>query len=137
MVKATIVYAILLVVLGVGMYALALSGLIPWMKVSGTILIPAYMAVPFFAIGFGSMVKPSLRKHLMHLSAALSLLLVLMGLGMCFGSLAKAGFSISELERPMAPLATGLLGLLSLGYLGVCVRSFIQARKNRLSPAAA
>lgn len=136
MVKVTLVYAVLMVVLGVGMYGIAAAGLIEGAKASTTALIPTFLAFPFFGFAYGSMVRPPLRKHLMHAAAGLSLLLVLMGLGMSLSGLVKAGFDVSALPRPLATLATGLMGVLSLWYLVMCVRSFIAARKERLGGAA-
>ncbi len=131
MAKMTIVYAVLLVVLGVGMYGIAAGGLIEGTKGSTTALIPAFLAVPFFILGGVAMASDGMRKHLMHAAVAVALLLVLMGLGMSLWGLVKAGFDVGELSRPLATLATGLMGLISLAYVGMGVRSFIAAKKAR------
>jgi hypothetical protein len=60
-----------------------------------------------------------------------------MGLGMAVASLARAGFDVNQLARPRAVLAQGIMGSLSLGYVLLCVKSFIDARKARQAAGAA
>lgn len=132
----TLGYAVSMVVLGVGMYGVAASGMIEGTKASVTALIPAFASVPFFLFGLLSMAKDSLRKHLMHAAAALALLLAAMGLFMAVGGLVKAGFDVSQLQRPLATVGTALMGLLSTTFVVLCVKSFIAARKARLATAA-
>jgi hypothetical protein len=129
----TIVFAALLFGLGVAMYMLA-SGA---GAASRTALFPAVFGIPFLALGLLAMALPKQRKHLMHASAAVATLVALMGLGMAVASLARAGFDVNQLARPRAVLAQGIMGSLSLGYVLLCVKSFIDARKARQVAGAA
>lgn len=131
MVFLTLVYAVAMVGLGAGMYWLAGSGMIEGATQSWTALIPAFAAVPFVLFAVMSIIKPSSRKHMMHGAALFALVLTAGGLYMSISGLVRAGFSVSELPRPLATLATGLMGVLSLAYLVMCVRSFIAARRAR------
>lgn len=133
----TVGYAVSLILLGVGAFFIALSGggtnatTAPTAVAKITALIPAFAAVPFLLFGGISLAKPSLRKHLMHAAAGLALLLVLGGLGMSLPKLIPAGFSPSNLARPLATFAQLVMGLLSTGYLALCIKSFIDARRSR------
>ena len=131
MVLLTLMYAMAMVGLGAGMYWLAGSGMIEGAKQSWTALIPAFAAIPFFVFFVMSVIKPSSRKHMMHGAALFALVLTAGGLYMSVSGLVKAGFSVSELPRPLATLATGLMGVLSLVFLAMCVRSFVVARRAR------
>ncbi len=131
----TIVFAVLLFGLGVAMYMLA-SGAGAAGGASRTALFPAVFGIPFLALGLLAMALPKQRKHLMHASAAVATLVTLMGLGMAVASLARAGFDVNQLARPRAVLAQGIMGSLSLGYVLLCVKSFMDARKARQVGAA-
>lgn len=131
MVFWTFIYAVAMVGLGAGMYWLAGSGLIEGTKASWTALIPAFAALPFFAFGFVSLVVPAARKHVMHAAALFALLLTAGGLFMSLSGLVRAGFDVSQLPRPLATLATGLMGVLSLLFLILCIQSFLRARRLR------
>ncbi len=128
----TIVFAALLFGLGVTMYMLA-SGA---GAASRTALFPAVFGIPFLVLGLLAMALPKQRKHLMHASAAVATLVTLMGLGMAAASLARAGFDVNQLARPRAVLAQGIMGSLSLGYVLLCVKTFIDARKARQAAGA-
>jgi hypothetical protein len=128
----TIVFATLLFGLGVAMYMLA-SGA---GAASRTALFPAVFGIPFLVLGLLAMAFPKQRKHLMHASAAVATLVALMGLVMAAASLARAGFDVNQLGRPRAVLAQGIMGSLSLGYVLLCVKSFVDARKARQAAGA-
>lgn len=132
MAKYTLVYGVLLVLLGVVMYGIAAAGVVSGATASRTALFPSVFGIPFLALGAVALgAKPGVRKHLMHAAAALALLLVLMGLGMAAAALARAGFDPGELKRPLATLAQAIMGALSAGFVAVCVKSFIAARRSR------
>lgn len=135
MVLWTFIYAVAMVALGVFMYWLAGSGLIEGTKASWTALIPAFAALPFFAFAFVGMLLPATRKHVMHAAAAFSLLLAAGGLFMSISGLVRAGFDVGQLPRPLATLATGLMGVISLLFLLLCIQSFIRARRVRAAVA--
>ena len=128
----TIVFATLLFGLGVAMYLLASGAGVA----SRTALFPAVFGIPFLVLGLLAMAFPKQRKHLMHASAAVATLVALMGLGMAAVSLARAGFDVNQLGRPRAVLAQGIMGSLSLGYVLLCVKSFMDARKARQAGGA-
>ncbi len=120
MVNYTFVYAASLALLGVAGYIL--TG-----QESVTALIPAFFAIPFLLLALFAR-KESLRKHLMHAA----LLLALLALFGSAGGLASLPglLSGSEVERPSAVVAQSVMSLLTLVYLALGVRSFIQARKT-------
>ena len=126
--RITIGYAVLLILLGVGTYMAAVLGL-TGSNASVTALIPAFAGVPFLILGAVSLANDSLRKHMMHAAAALALLLALAGLGMGIKG-AAGGF-----ERPLATVAQLVMGLLSAGFVFLCVKSFRDARKARQAAA--
>ncbi len=110
----------LLVVVGlVGYFA---TGMASW-----TALIPAILGLFFLACGGLAKWKDSLRKHLMHAAAGLSLI----GL---FGT--RKGFFNSfalmqgaEMERAEAVIAQAVTFIILAVFLGLCIRSFIAARR--------
>ncbi len=116
----TIGYGALLVALGVG-------GFVATGAEHKTALIPAGFGA--VAIGLGVLAKQEkFRMHAMHGSA-------LLGLLGFFGSvrgLSKlpAVLSGGDVERPAAVVAQSLMAVLSAGYVALCVRSFIAARRS-------
>ena len=94
-----------------------------------TALIPAYIGLFLSLLALLGQ-KENLRKHVMHAA-------MLIGLLALFGtvrSLLKlpAAFD-GTAERPAAIYAQAATALLSVAYLGLGVRSFIQARRSRSS----
>ncbi|NDA09616.1 MAG: hypothetical protein EBZ05_01395 [Verrucomicrobia bacterium] len=94
-----------------------------------TALIPAYIGLLLSLLAWLGQ-KENLRKHVMHAA-------MLIGLLALFGtvrSLLKlpAAFD-GTAERPAAIYAQAATALLSVAYLGLGVRSFIQARRSRSS----
>ncbi len=119
----TIVYGVILIVLGVGGY-FGSGG------ASITALFPAFFGIPITICGFVAK-KEHLRKHAMHGAVLLGLL----------GALGTArglpGFfqwiTGGDVERPMAVIAQTVMFVLSAGFVVLCVRSFIAARKAMTS----
>jgi hypothetical protein len=101
----TIVFGAVLVLLGLGGYFGSDTQ-------SMTALIPAFFGVPLALLGLLAL-KDSLRKHAMHLAAMVGLL----------GFLGAAGSLINKLQALMA--------IVCAVFVGLCVRSFIQARRSR------
>jgi len=99
-----------------------------------TALIPAYVGIVFVLLGLLGQ-KESLRKHVMHLAAALSLLLVLGSFGMGLPKIIKyqmdPGSIDPEKVRPLAWWGQVGLGVIMLMFLVLAVKSFVDARKNR------
>lgn len=115
----TIVYGILLVVLGIGGYILTQG-------VSMTALIPAVFGI--VQIGLGLIAQnESRRKHAMHIAAALGVL----GFFGSFKGLIKviASMTGAGLDRPAAAYSQSIMALLSAIFVWLCVNSFIQARR--------
>jgi uncharacterized YccA/Bax inhibitor family protein len=102
-------------------------------KVSMTTLIPAGVGVALLACVAGVIYLPKARKHIMHVAAMIGLIGFIGGFVPIFRS--ETGFSF---ENPA--IRTGLLMSLICGvFVGLCVKSFIDARKARIagSPAVA
>ena len=111
--KQTLVFAALLIVLGVG--AFLSSG-------SETALLPAYPGLALAILGGCALVFEGWRRHLMHVAAVVALL----------GALAPAA-TLSIRAAQMSPLAlTVNIGRFVLcgGLLALMVRSFIAARRS-------
>ena len=124
MARTTLIFGSLLILLGIIPYA-AISTHPP------TALIPAGIGVVFIVLGALAF-KPSLRKHTMHAAAALALL--------GFFATAPAWWKIVHLlagqsvSRPAAVISQSIMALLCAAFVALCVRSFIEARRNPAGP---
>ena len=110
--KLTLVFAALLIALGLG--AFLFSG-------SRTALLPAYVGLVLAIFGGLALAFASGRRHLMHVAAVVALL----------GALAPAA-TLGIRAAQMSPLAlTVNIGMLVLcgGLLGLMVQSFVAARR--------
>ena len=119
--RITMAYAVALMLLGV-------IGYLATGMVSVTALIPMYFGLPVMAVSIGAK-HPARRKHAMHIAAILGLLGFLgsaRGLGGFF-TLIGGG----EVARPGAVVSQTIMAILSLIFVLLCVKSFIDARKNR------
>ena len=118
MASTTIVFGVLLSLLGLGGYVL--SG-----AASVTALIPAFFGLPLMLLGFLAR-SESMRRHAMHAAAALALL-----------GWAGAVFSLMRTptgpRSPAAVISQGAMVLLTAIFVALCVRSFIAARRARTS----
>ena len=94
-----------------------------------TALIPAYIGFVLLVLGLLAR-KESLRKHVMHAAMTLALL-ALFGTVRSFLRLPDAFAGTAE--RPAAVYAQAATAALSLTYLALGIRSFIQARRSRSS----
>lgn len=124
--RITLILGIVLIGLGVGLYLG--SG-----RESVTALIPAFFGAAFVLLGLWAR-SEKWRKHAMHVAAVLSVL----GIGgtakgLIGGIRHLAG---TEAERPMAVLGQSVMCVLCVLFLGLCVRSFIQARKAQAAENA-
>ena len=114
--KLTLIFALLLIALGVG-------GFLP--QGSRTALVPAYVGGILLVLGLLAMAFEVARKHLMHVASVIALL----------GALAPAATLLIRAAQ-MSPLAlTVNVGMLALcGTLLVLqIRSFIAARRARIT----
>jgi hypothetical protein len=123
----SVVFGLLLIALGVWGYwggALGLwepLGLAPPKTLSATALIPAYMGAALVILGLLAF-KASFLKHAMHLAAVIGLV----GLLAAGGRLLQHG-RIDD----VAGASLAAMTLLSAIFVGLCVNSFIQARRRR------
>lgn len=120
MAPITLIYSVLMIALGIGTY-LATD------TTSKTPLIPAGFGIVFLLLGVVAF-NDKIRKHAMHAASALGLVAFLAAVIV----LIIRGGSAS----PTALGELGVMALLSAGFVALCVRSFIEARKARkkLSP---
>jgi len=86
-------------------------------------LSPAFLGVPIALAGLVAALKPSLLKHAMHLAAVLGVLGVVGG----FVPVALRSFNF---DTAAVKVGVGMT-LLSLVFVGLCVKSFIDAKKAR------
>ena len=126
----TLITALLLIVVGVVSYANGTPG--DDGKVSPTALIPAFFGLVLAVCGLLAF-KDNLRKHAMHGAAMVGLLGAIGG----FMPLIRQYNKTGEFDptKPSA-IAGELMILIWAVFVGLCVNSFIQARKARQANAA-
>ena len=120
--SATLAFAFAYLVLGIAGFALTGS-------THKTALIPCIFGFLFLVFGFLAR-KDNLRKHVMHAAVLIALL--------AFLGTARSLSHLPELlngtaEKPAAIITQSLNAGLSLLYIILAVRSFIQARRARSS----
>ena len=127
----TLITAALLVAVGVVGYLQQDPG--PDGKVSPTALIPAAVGAVLAVCGLLAF-NPKLRKHAMHLAAVVGLVGFLGG----FMPLQRQ-YKLTGAVDPLKPSALAGLAMaaICLVFVGLCVNSFIQARKARERAAVA
>jgi hypothetical protein len=117
----TIAFGVVLIVLGVAGY-FGSGG------ASVTALIPAVFGIVLAALGAVAR-NEAMRKHAMHGAVLVGLLGFL---GSARGLLQlPALMSGGEVARPAAVIAQSVMAILMLLFVGICVRSFINARVRR------
>lgn len=115
---------------GVALIALGVVGYVGTEAVSITALIPAVFGAVLVVLGWVALNERS-RKHAMHLAAAVALVGFvgaapgLMGL---WNVMAGA-----EVQRPAAVLSQSVMAILMAVFVGLCVRSFVEARRSRIT----
>jgi multisubunit Na+/H+ antiporter MnhF subunit len=119
--RLTIVFALILVALGVGF----------WLgtgRQSATALIPAFLGVPMAALGLWA-ARRSARGVPMHIAVVLAVL----GFAGSVSGVPKLVTHLGggEVARPEAVLAQSLMALVCLVYVILGVRSFVVARRRR------
>ena len=121
--KATIWFAAALILLGV-------IGYVATGMVSVTALIPAFFGLVFLILGVLAR-KESLAKHVMHAASVLALL----GVAGSFSGIPSVITMLGggAVGMPAAAVSRAIMALLSLGYLVLCIKSFIDARRTRLA----
>jgi hypothetical protein len=126
--KITIAFGVVLIVLGVGAYFA--TGQQSW-----TALIPSIFGVPFVALGAVA-VKGSdkVRMHTMHATVLLALIGCVMTFKGILGTIQHMGGA--EIARPEAAYVRAIMSVLCVVYVVLCVKSFIDARRQRAAGAA-
>jgi len=94
---------------------------------SPTALIPAAIGAVIILAGILSILKPTLRKHAMHLAVLAGVFGVVGG----FMPMNRGGFDFAKASVKAGILTTAI----SAVFVFLCVRSFIAARKARESAA--
>jgi hypothetical protein len=122
------------IVLGVFLGVLGVVGFVATGSEHPTALIPSGFGVLFMLLGVLAR-RDRLRMHVMHVAAMLGLV--------GFAATARGLVGLAQLlaggdlERPAAAVSQSLMALACLAFVGLCVRSFIEARRRRLAREAA
>jgi len=119
--RLTIVYGTILFLLGI-------TGYFATGQQSETALIPSFFGLLIIIAGTLAQ-KESRRKHFMHLAAALALVGFLGSVRGLRGFFTLIGGG--DVERPGAVISQTIMAVLSLIFVLLCVKSFIDARKNK------
>ncbi len=124
--KVTIVFGLLLC----GLSAVVL--LIKQEFKLGTWLIPSAVGLPLLLLGLVAAKSASSRMHVMHAAVTIALL----GGLVAFVQGIRQVIGLLFQDKPILPLAAGMIWamtLLCFIFVGLCVQSFIAARKARQS----
>ena len=116
MASTTILFGALLTLLGLSGYFLTGAS-------SPTALIPAIFGFLLLALGLLARSEP-MRKHAMHAAATVALV-------GCSGALFSLMRASAGPGNPMATLSQGAMAVLTAVFVGLCVKSFIDARRAR------
>lgn len=123
MAKLTMFCGFLLATLGVVTYLFAQQ--FGAEKASPTALIPACLGVPLMLLGWLTVIKPLLRKHLIHTAVLLAALGFLASMTrLCMVMLTTPNFHVGV-------IANMLMAIICAIYVTFAVRSFISARRQR------
>jgi len=113
--------------LGVALIIVGLAGYVLTGAVSLTALIPAAVGLAIAVSGLIAR-DPRRRKHAMHAAVVIALLGFL---GSVPGLLQLGALFAGTAARPAAVVSQTIMAVLTLGYIVMAVRSFVQARANR------
>ena len=120
MAPVTIVIGVLLILVGVVPYTISEVH-------APTALIPAYVGIVLALLGAIAL-SARARKHAMHVAVIVGLLAFLAAAGRLISAFAKG-----HMPTRLAGTSLGLMALLTAIFVVLCVRSFINARRQRLS----
>ena len=124
MAKTAIIFAVLLIILGLVFYVGALAGVISQGHASPTALIPTGFGVILLICGLVAM-NPANRKHAMHAAAMFALLGLIGAVMRPITAIFKGTLSASA-----ALYSQVLMAILCAVFLALCIRSFINARRG-------
>ena len=113
---------------GILLIALGLGGYIGTGSEHQTALIPVAFGLPIMILGFLAR-NPARRALFMHIAVTLGLLGFLGSVVQFLKGVTGPAWQ----ERPVAVEAQGAMSLITLIFLGMCVNSFIKARRARVS----
>ena len=118
---------LLSIVFGVLLDLLGIYGFVSTGGTHYTALIPSIFGTLLVLAGVLALALPKARKHFMHVAAMVGLIGAVGGLGK---GLPELGAVIAHTaDRPNAVILQIIMGVLSLVFVALCVRSFILARK--------
>jgi hypothetical protein len=124
--STSIIFGILLILIGLIGYV---YGMING-NASLTALIPAVFGIILAVLGFVGKSKETLRKHVMHAAVLIGLL----GFLATVSSFLKIpALFAGTAERPSAVVAQAAMASICLVFVVLCIKSFIDARKNRVA----
>ena len=86
-----------------------------------TSLVPAFVGFPLILIGFISIIKPTLRKALMHIAVLIGIIAFLSGLDFFRGMFSNYYAGLSKL----------MLLITGFAYVYICIQSFIFVRRQK------
>jgi hypothetical protein len=121
MARTTIVFALVLIVIGV-------AGYVGTGAASVTALIPAFFGVVLGLLGWWGL-NDRYRKHALHAAVVVGVLGFL-GAARGLPGLLDV-ITGQEVERPAAVAAQSAMAVLMALFVGMCLRSFIDARRAR------
>jgi hypothetical protein len=98
-----------------------------------TALIPAGFGLALAILGLLAL-RDNLRKHVMHAAAMIGLIGFIGAAAMGVPKLITL-LSGGEVERPRAVVAQAIMAVTCLVFVGLCVKSFIDARRRRAAQA--
>lgn len=122
--KITIALGIVLTILGVG-------GYFSTDQASVTALIPTFFGVPLIVLGILAL-NEHRRKHAMHAAVMLGLLGLIGSAVMPLKTL----FSGTGIQRPTAFAMQVIMAVLCAIFVGLCIKSFVDARRRRTQGAS-
>lgn len=127
MAKLTVLFGILLIVVG-GWGFFATGAIHP------TALIPAYFGLILGWCGVLALAQPAKRMLWMHIAVTAGLLGFLGAGAMAIVELVKSHGG--PLAHPVAVEDQAAMAVICLIFVGLCMRSFIEARRNRTAQAS-
>ncbi len=118
---------------GLALVALGIIGYVATDAVSITALIPAFFGIVLVILGWVAR-NERYRRHTMHFAAVIGVV------GFAGAAPGLAGLlallSGGEVQRPAAAVSQSIMAILMAIFVGLCVRSFIDARRARRAQGA-
>jgi len=108
----------------VGILGWVMSGMESW-----TALIPSILGTLLLVFGFLSIARPGIRMHLMHGAVVVGLVGFLGTIKGLF--LLPTLLGGGDIERPAAVVSQSITALVCFVFVGLCVNSFVQARRAK------